>query len=292
MAEIDWYRMPPLSALRAFEATARLGGFSAAGRALGVSHAAIAQQVRALEAHLGLPLVWREGRGMAVSPEGERLAATLADGFGLIHAGVSAARADPADQTLRVTMTPSFASQWLMPRLARFWAEYPDIPLSLHPEERVMELRAERQDLGIRFGLGRWPKVDSEFLTSARYLVVGAPSLLGDRERLSQAEMQALPWVREQDWPEQASFLARIGVDPTRLEFTDFPNEDLALAAARQGFGLHVESAAIVDEDLRAGRLRVVHDLKDDALGYYIVTPPGPRRAQARAFIRWLKASV
>ncbi len=288
----DWRKIPPLSALRAFEATARLGSFSAAAKALSVTHAAVSQQVRALEAHLGVALVWREGRGIAVTAEGVQLAATLGEGFQKIADGVALARSQPADRPLKVTMTASFAAQWLMPRLADFWDRHPDIALQIQPEEGVVNLRAEGYDLGVRFGRGHWPGTEAEFLTSARYLVVGSRELIGDRERLSIAEMQALPWVREQDWPEHEVWMTGIGLDPSRLEFTDFPNEQLALAAARQGFGLHVESAALVEAEIEAGELRVAYDSEDPECGYYVVTPPGPRREVAKAFIKWLKASV
>lgn len=292
MPSLDWRRMPPLAALRAFEAAARNGGFSAAARELNVTHAAVAQQVRALEAVLGLPLMWHEGRSLQISPEGARLAQALSEGFGTIQAALAGLAAETGGGPLTVTLPPAFASHWLMPRLARFWKQHPDISLSLLPDHRVIDLRREGVALGIRFGDGHWPGVRAEFLTRAPQVVVGAPALLGGRTSLSPVEMAALPWVREADWPEQMELLQSIGLDPDGLRFTELPNEELALSAVREGLGLHLESAALVADDLKSGRLVPVYELPDDRTGFYVVYPPGPLSRSARSFVSWLKAEV
>jgi LysR family glycine cleavage system transcriptional activator len=120
MTELDWRQMPALAALRAFEATARTGGFSAAARQLNVTHAAVAQQVRALETRLAVALVWRDGRGLRLTPEGQRLAVALNAGFATIRDGVRALTDGATQKPLTVTLPPAFAAEWLMPRLARF----------------------------------------------------------------------------------------------------------------------------------------------------------------------------
>jgi LysR family glycine cleavage system transcriptional activator len=289
--DVDWLHYPPLPALRAFEATVRLGGFSAAGRALNVTHAAVAQQVRALETHLGLSLVHRDGRNLAVTTEGAQLAHALNDGFGTIQSTLEMLRAGGEDRPVTVTITPTFATNWLMPRLRRFWDRHPDLPISMRPDAKVLDLRSNRIDLGIRFGLGNWPGVEAQYLTSARYVVVGAPRLI--EGSVSTDDMTHLPWVLEPDWPEQRNWIeCCLGLDPTVLSITEFASEELALSAARQGYGLHITSAALVEEDLKTGALRVVFDSQEENPGYYIVTPPGPIRKSARLFIRWLKDSV
>ena len=104
-------QLPSLTSLRAFEAAARLGGFSAAGRELNVTHAAVAQQVRGLEATLGVTLLARAGRGLSLTSEGERLAAALTSSFGAIAAAVEEVRSGENGRPLHVTLTPGFASQ-------------------------------------------------------------------------------------------------------------------------------------------------------------------------------------
>ncbi len=292
MSEPDWRSFPSLSALRAFEAAARLGGFSAAARALNVTPAAVAQQVRALESEAGVALIQRAGRGTALTPEGAQLSQALTEGFGAIQGAVALLRKRREGDPVTVTMTPTFAVEWMMPRLWQFWEEYPDIGVSLRPDHRVLDLRREGIDLAIRFGNGNWPGARSEFLTSARYVIVGAPSLIEERTSLSIAEMQALPWVFEENWPEGLSWLKGQGIDPSAIAITTLPSEEIALTAARQGYGLYVVSAALIEEDAAEGRLRILLDPKDDRPAYFVVTPTGPIRPSAQTFIRWLRSSV
>ena len=288
----DWRALPPLSSLRAFAAVAELGGFSQAARALNVTHAAVAQQVRALEQALDTPLVARDGRGMALTAEGQQLAQSLTDGFGTIANGVAALRAGGSDRPVRITLTASFATQWLMPRLKDFWDRHPDIALSLHPDARVLDLRRDGMDLGIRYGNGDWPGVAARFLAPARMAIAAAPDLLDGRTTLSASQMQEMEWILARDWPEQENYLKSLGLRPETLSRTDFVNEDLSLAAARQGLGLVVESLALMEDDLEEGRLILLHDSKDRLPAYFIVTLPGPQRAATRAFLKWLEQAA
>lgn len=289
---VDWHALPPLTALRAFAATAEARSFSQAARALNVTHAAVAQQVRALEDHLGQSLVQREGRGVSLTVEGEQLAAALAEGFSVIQRGVEALRSGEADQPVRVTLTASFAAQWLMPRLREFWEKHPEIGLSLHPDSRVVDLHRERMDLGIRYGNGDWPGVEATYLASARLVVAAAPSLLGKDQVLTPEMMQGMEWILARNWPEQDNFLRNLGLDPAKLSATEFPGEELAIAAARQGLGLVVESMALIEADVAEGRLCVVQESREKLPAYFVITLPGPQRAAARAFLRWLRSQA
>lgn len=288
---IDWRSFPSLTALRAFAATADLRSFSQAARVLNVTHAAVAQQVRALEEHLGRPLVQREGRGVSLTTDGEQLAAALDEGFSSVQRGLEALRAGEADRPVRITLTASFAAQWLMPRLKDFWRQNPDIGLSLHPDSRVVDLHREGMDLGIRYGNGDWPGVETAYLTSARLVIAGAPALIGPQE-MTVADMAATDWILSRSWPEQDAYLTQLGLDPATLSRTDINNDELALAAARQGLGLVVESVALIQSDVAEGRLRIVHESREKFPAYFVVTLPGPKRAAARAFLKWLKSQT
>jgi LysR family transcriptional regulator, glycine cleavage system transcriptional activator len=209
-----------------------------------------------------------------------------------LQRGVEALRAGEVDQPVRVTLTAGFAAQWLMPRLRDFWEKYPDIGLSLHPDNRVVDLHRERMDLAIRYGDGDWPGVEATYLASARLVIAGAPSLIGGKDALSVAEMIEMDWILSRNWPEQDNYLRHLGIDPANLSATDFPGEELAIAGARQGLGLVVESMALIEADVTEGRLRVVHESEDKLPAYFVVTLPGPQRAAARAFLKWLRSQA
>ena len=288
----DWITLPSLSGLRAFEAAARLGGFSAAARALNVTHAAIAQQVRALERELGEALVYRDGRALSLTEKGRALSAELTNGFLAIQAAVETTRARP-DRPVAISLSPSFAANWLMPRLARFSRIHPEIQVTLSPDHRLADLAREGFDFAIRFGRGAWPGVQAEFLTTARYVIVATPELMAGRATLDRDEVAKMPVILEQDWPEHRHWLSsQLGLDLGTLTIREFATEELALGAARQGLGLHVISRALVEEDVQQGRLQIAFEGNDEGPAYYIVTPPGVIRRPARQFIKWLKTSV
>lgn len=287
---MDWRSIPSLSSLRAFEAAARLGSFSGAGRELNVTHAAIAQHVRSLEADLDLSLAYREGRGLALTDEGRALATGLLDGFGTIASTVADLTAAQAERPIRLSVTPSFANKWLMPRLGAFWKKHPNIPLSLHPERKIVDLRRDGRDIAIRCGRGGWTGVDYELFLPAGYSVVATPSLMKGRKSLTFGEMTEMPWLAEEDWPEQFAWLKSTGLDPENLSVTRMETEELARAGARSGYGLHIELAALCREELANGTLVEAFTSNEPGFGYYIVTRPGLHKPALRSLIKWLKS--
>ena len=149
--------LPSLNSLRAFATVAETGGYSGAGTALNVSHAAVSQQVKALEARLGVALVVREGRGIALTAEGAALARHLATGFAALHRGVESLTGADAKRPVQVTMSPAFAVSWLMPRIMDFQHLHPGVTLIRNPTAVVVELTPGGIDMAIRFGDGHRP---------------------------------------------------------------------------------------------------------------------------------------
>lgn len=284
MTDPDWRHLPSLSSLRAFEAAARAGGFSAAARALNVTHAAVAQAVRALEAELGATLLRREGRGLALTEEGARLARALREGFSAIAEGVEALRGAERRRGLRVTTTPAFAQQVLLPRLADFWARHPEIPVAISPGLALADLGREGFDLAVRAGRGDWPGLRAEPLMDARLLLVGAPALL-DRD----PDLARLPWIVDPADPQEMGWIRGGGLDPAALALSGLDDALLALPAARAGYGLLFATEAVVQGDLAAGRLREVPFPGLPRFRFWIVTPQGPRRPAVEAFATWLR---
>jgi LysR family glycine cleavage system transcriptional activator len=292
MSDPDWSRLPSLTALRSFEAAARLGGFSAAARGLNVTHAAVAQQVRALEAELRVPLMRREGRGIALTPEGAALAEAVGSGFSTIAEAVERVRVRERSRGLRITCTPSLAQAVLMPRLAEFWRAHPGIAVSIDTDPHWVDLIRDGFDLAIRSvpagGTDHWPGLDAELLARNRFLLVGAPSLLGQ----GTPDLERLPWLLATALPNEFEWLRAAGYDPAGLRIIDVENGALAKAAALHGGGLVFASEPVVRDDIAAGRLREVPFPGLPELTYYIVTPAGPRRPAVQAFADWLKTLV
>ncbi len=295
---MDWRDIPSLSALRAFEAAARCGSYSGAARELNVTHAAVAQHVRSLEAQLGQPLMERQGRGVTTVGGGRQLARDLAAGFAEIAAGIRAVRQTREGGPLSITTTQSFAENWLMPRIAQFWSAHPEVAITVSVDSQVIDLRRSEHHLGIRYGRGDWPGFEVEFLTNAQSLVVGTPELVArlpkDLDLDSEAGREAvaaLPWVMDIEYAEFFPWLEARGLHPDRLNRTDFSSPPLVLAACRAGAGLSAQSLAIVEKDIAEGRLVTVpFTYDDDDLGYYMVHAPGVMPEALKLFIRWLKS--
>jgi LysR family glycine cleavage system transcriptional activator len=189
-----------------------------------------------------------------------------------------------------VTLTPAFATQWLMPRLGGFWSSHPDVAVTLHPDRELVAIGRGGADVAIRYGKGPWPGLSSEMLVAAQFVIAAAPRLLGGRTALTLDQMSKMPWILEDDWPEQLAWLRDQGIDPKALKATRVPTDELGIVAARQGYGLYIEAAALVQDDVDAGRLIVVHHAQPEGLGYHIVTRPGYQPPALKPFVRWLRS--
>lgn len=285
---MNWRDMPPLAALRAFAAFAETGNVQKAGAALNVSHAAISQQLRALEKHLDVALLDRSGRALVLTEQGTHLAHALELGFGAIATAVQELTQADADRPLQVTVTPAFAGNWLLPRLADFRRRHPGIDLMLNPTSEVVALAAGGIDVAVRFGAGDWPGLAVEPLMPTHMVVVAAPSLVGAGQITDPAQLLDLPWLQQIGTSEAADWLERHGVAGTlRGGMVHMPG-DMVLQAARAGQGVVVTTDTSVGRDIASGRLRLLFRDSDE-LGYHIVTRPGPLRPVARTFIAWLR---
>ena len=289
---MDWREVPSLSALRAFEAMARLGGFTTAARELNVTHAAIAQHVRGLEAELGQSLVVREGRKMGLTEAGRILAASLGEGFGAISEGVRETRAVGLDRPLQIAMTPSFAENWIMPRIGAFWAEHPEIKLALVPGYPLVDLKRDGFDLAIRYGRGGWDDVDAEYLVSAGNVVVATPELAARVPKGDVVALQKQVWLQEPGRQEPKLWAAEQGLDLSQMDVRDFTMNTMVLAATRAGYGFSLQGRALVDADLKEGRLVSVFEQVRSGLAYHMLTRRGTVTGKLKVFVEWLRANA
>lgn len=290
---MDWRTLPSLSALRAFEATARLLSFSGAARELNVTHPAIAQHVRGLEADLGLQLVTRQGKGLALTEDGSYLATQLNEGFTTIASGIRDLSSRQQDRPLTLSMTPSFAESWLMPRLGAFWAEHPEIALTVNPSTDLVNLRQDGVDLAVRFGDGTWPDLQVERLGSSPWVVVAAPSYASNATTLSDlGDLTQHRWFGSENANEQRIWGRQIGLDFAKARYTELANNALVNSAVRAGYGLSIQNKAIMQADLNAGNLVALHEGLSDDLDYYLVTRPGRPSEKLKTFLNWIRAQV
>ena len=286
---MDWQALPPLTALRAFAALAQEGSASAAGARLNVSHAAISQQVKQLEAHMGLALARRDGRGLGLTPEGAELAEALAEGFGVISQRVAALTGADAQRPLQISVTPQFAASWLMPRLGDFQAHNPGIDLMVHPSPQRADPAPGGIDIAIRFGMGHWPGLHAELLLHTEVVVVAAPSLVGDRQFDTHEDLLDYPWLSELHGSFASDWMLRGELSRLRRTSVVQVPGNLMLDGVRAGHGIAVLTFSSVEADVAAGRLRVLFSEAGET-GYFILTREGVMRPQANAFLRWLRA--
>ena len=289
---MDWRDLPPLAALRAFAAFVDTGSVVEAGAALNVSHAAISQQLRALEAHLGVSLLDRSGRAMVLTPDGEILAQGCSDGFASIARAVALVTGAEAARPLHISPTPSFAAAWLMPRLSEFRAVHPGINLVLNPTADLVTLSPGGVDVSIRYGVGGWDGLDDELLLETSMVVVAAPALVAGHDTTDLTRLGELPWLEEVGTSESTRWLETKGaMGGLRGVLTQVPG-NLMLDGARDGQGLAVTVRAFVEADIQAGRLIVLHEDAISGAGYHLVTRPGVPRPALRAFVKWIRKAA
>lgn len=286
---MNWKDMPSLTALRAFEAAVRLGSYSAAARELNVTHAAIAQHVRGLEARFATLLMERVGRGMGPTDAGFRLAQAVSAGFQQIAVGVEDLRRRSEARPLRIALTPTFAENWLMPRIGRFWAAHPEIQLELVPSAALVDLRRDGFDLAVRYGRGPWPGYKSTSVLSAAHVIIAAPRLAAEIGTVTPAALSAQPWLMEQGRVEMRLWAESLGIDIHQTDLKEFDNHTLVLKAVIAGFGVSMLPKAIVVPEVEEGRLAILIEEEDSPLSYHIVTIPGQVTPAVETFRRWIR---
>jgi LysR family glycine cleavage system transcriptional activator len=166
-------RLPPVHAVRVFDAVARLGGFTRAGQALGMTQAAVSYQIRQLEDRLGFPLFVREPRGVSLTAAGARLASPVGEAFTLLERAFAQAR---RDGVLVISALPTFCSNWLVPRIAEFQRRHPALSVRIDARTELVDIRAGEADMAIRYGAGGWAGLTEHFLFPATLSALVPPA--------------------------------------------------------------------------------------------------------------------
>jgi LysR family glycine cleavage system transcriptional activator len=269
-------KLPPLPALRAFEATARLGGVSAAANELHVTHSAVSQQIRSLEVALGVKLFGRSGRGVILTAAGQELALGANDALCAIARTSSLVRRRANPKRMTITTLPSFAACWLTPRIARFIEEMPGVEINLISTSNVLDFARDGIDVAIRFGHGNYEGQDATLLMHDEMLVVASPGYVAKMNIREPTDLSRCVLLRSDDesW---ALWFAHAGLDwpePDKgLFFDDFA---LALTWAENGHGVALTRRCLADEALRKGTLLHILDITlPSERAYWFVVPQG-----------------
>ncbi|MDH3667999.1 MAG: LysR substrate-binding domain-containing protein [Paracoccaceae bacterium] len=287
-------QLPPLPALRAFEAAARRGSFKDAAEELGVTPTAVSYQIKRLEEQLGAALFERRVRQVDLTSTGEALHLATAQALDRIENEWARLRHDRS--TVVLLIGPMAAGRWLVPRMTDFWKENPRIDLRLHHSARTYNLEAADADLAIAYGEGKWPQYTVEPLIQVEMTPVVSPTLLDETGPVGGADdLMRLPLIHErdrQDWDRWIAENCSAGTSPK----TDIMIQDanVALHAAINGQGVALGIIQFIHDDLAAGRLvRPVETTVRPTRAYYLLTRPNwPMNPAMRRVYEWLKQAA
>lgn len=281
-----------LNSLVAFEAAARHKNYSLAATELHITHSAVSQQMRLLEASLGIALFERKGRQMQLTAEGKELLKQIQPALRQISRALAQVKSEKRVPAIRVATLQSFATFWLLPRLGKFQAAYPDLAIHIQAAIGLVNLDKTKTDIAIRFGLGSWDNYDAERLLDDQLYPVCSPDF-NDRRFPSHPKQlgnyRILCVENGREWQNWSQFA---GVDISHFKHeTHHSDSNLMLTAAKAGQGIAVARHSLVAEEIAAGNLvRLFDVIAPSDYSYYLVTPKGLQKNEALlAFEQWLK---
>jgi len=267
----------PLATLPAFRAVARKATLRAAAEELHLTHSAVSQQIKQLEQQLGFELFERRGRRVVLNAAGSALLRSVEPALAQIDDGLRAALAVScgAEQLIRLTLLPSFAQRWLLPRMPLWREQHPGIALELETSQRILDLQREGLHCALRQGAGQWPGLVSERLADSPLIVVGAPSFaLRLRNRGPEAFVDEPLLGSSKLWDR---WFEQVGLKVATQPVASFSDAGLMLQAAEQGMGITLGRGLLAADALVDGRLVQLspQTLADNALYAYWIAYPG-----------------
>lgn len=291
-------RLPPLTAVRYFEAAARHLSFTKAAQELHVTHSAISHQIKALEEWLGMPLFRRLNRSIVLTEAGQTYMRPVREALEKLGEASRLLRAREQTGTLTVSTMSSFAAKWLVPRLGAFRRQHPGVDVRISTTARLVDFAREDVDVAIRVGRGNWPGLRIDRLMRENLFPVCSPDLLKAGPPLRQpGDLLKHSLLHDFDWSEDlwARWLKVAGVDAGNVKpALTFNQSDLMIQAAMNGLGVALTQEALVRDDLASGRLVKPFDIDMPIdWAYYLVAPESMAdRPKVRAFRDWLLAEI
>jgi LysR family glycine cleavage system transcriptional activator len=288
--------LPPLAAVRCFEAAARTQSFTRAGEELGMTQAAVSYQIKLLEERVGAPLFLRGARGVTLNETGRRLAPAVTDAFARLRAAFDEI-AETSEGVLTITALATFATNWLVPRLGSFHLAHPGIAVRLDVSSELIDFTRADVDVGLRSGNGVWPGLVSHPLFPAAFTPMLSPRLLDRAGPLEKpADLLALPLLDLIDpgdswWLEWFEEAGEPRPDLSRRTGIRVENQQLAGRAAVAGQGVAILMPAFFTDELANGQLVQPFPIlrRSPETHYWLVYAEARRRApKIRAFRDWI----
>jgi len=285
-------KLPPLNALKAFEAAARHLSVKAAAEELSVTPGAVSQMLKTLELNLGRKLFDRVNRGIVLTEAGRNYLPPVRNAFRQIAEASRRVALEEDGGLLTVSVTPFFASAWLVPRLASFQAAHRDIDLRIVTSSGLADFTRDGVDVAIRHGLGRYPGLRSDHVLAVAMIPVVAPSLVARLGRPTKAaDLLSWPLVQDADRKGWALWFEAQGLaEPAPTRGPSFDDSGLLLRAIIAGQGAGLLPDAMVETEVKEGRLvRLAEPKEIEAFAYYLVYPElAHERAKIQAFRAWI----
>ncbi len=289
----------PLNALRAFDAAARHMSFKLAADDLSVTPAAISQQIRSLEDFLGVELFRRTNRSLVLTEAAQLSLAPLKYAFEHMEEAVDILTESKTSNVLKISVSPSFASKWLVPRIARFYARRPDAVVKISATMLLTDFKVEDTDIAIRYGLGKYDGLYVEEILRETIFPVCAPDLLENGDLgttpssiLKHTLIHDDSTIEDESAPNWGMWLKAAGVAvPDGMPALHFNNNALAIEAAVAGRGVALARSAIAEEDLKAGRLvKPFGEGVPIDFAHHIVCPQDKlKNERVQGFMEWLR---
>lgn len=296
-------RLPPLGALRTFEAAARHVGFTRAADELGVTPAAVSAQIRGLEEQLGVRLFWRTSREMQLTAAGETLHAAVAEALDTVARAVERIGSTGGGHKLKISVGFSFAAKWLVPRLNRFRDLHPEADVQVDISEGLADFRRDEVDVAIRFGTGSYPGLRADRLFDEEVFPICSPRLLDGAwplrtpDDLRHHTLIHQGWqAADESWPDWRMWLKAAGVEGVDVgRGIRFDTFAFIIQATLEGQGVALGNTSLVGDDLAAGRLvrPFALSLRVPHFAYYLVCPRSAAEPPlVGAFRAWMLAQV
>jgi LysR family glycine cleavage system transcriptional activator len=284
--------LPPFAALRAFHAAATHARFREAAEHLGVTESAISHQIRRLEDFLHTPLFDRSGTGVRLTAAGRRYLEQIDPALRQIQAATEGLLRPAGRNVVRLTLPPSLAATWLIPKLGVFERDHPDVELQLVPTTRVLDLKRDQVELAVRHGKGVWQGIEAAFLLEEKALPVCAPGYLRPDEEPAIGLRRARLIVNARfpdEWEEWAR--ARGLAPPALIGAIELESIEQALQVAESGHGIAMGRRPMVDDRLARGTLIAPFGAGDPTgAAYYLCRlSDAPPTAVTRRVERWLR---